>query len=183
MAGALPFPGLARAALPPAPGVPGRLTRQWLNQDIVAPFEAVLHELVETGLIRELKTYDGGWVVRNMRGTQVPSWNSWGLAVDFNAQLNPLGVAWGSRPGMFSAAFLAVWRKLWRRLAGSPQRRHALRVHPAPALICSPTALFPGQKHARPGCLVRLNVDRHKARAPVGFSGGAFSLPMDLIGG
>ena len=32
-------------------------------------------------------------------------------------------------------------------------------------------------------CLVRLCVDRNKARAPLGFSGGAFSLLMDLIGG
>ena len=105
------FPAWLVPHFPPAPGMPGRLTRQWLNQDIVAPFEAVLHELVKTGLIRELKTYDGGWVVRNMRGTSVPSRHSWGLAVDFNAQLHPLGVAWGSRPGMFSAAFLAVWRQ------------------------------------------------------------------------
>ena len=31
-------------------------------------------------------------------------------------------------------------------------------------------------------CLVRLFVDRNKARALLGFSGGAFSLLMDLIG-
>ncbi|MGI4871146.1 MAG: IS3 family transposase [Janthinobacterium lividum] len=31
-------------------------------------------------------------------------------------------------------------------------------------------------------CLVRLNVDSNKARAPFGFSGGAFGLLMDLIG-
>ena len=30
---------------------------------------------------------------------------------------------------------------------------------------------------------VRLKVDRHKARAPLGFSGGAFHLRMDLIAG
>ena len=32
-------------------------------------------------------------------------------------------------------------------------------------------------------CLVRLFVDRNKARAPLGFSGWAFCLLMDLIGG
>ena len=32
-------------------------------------------------------------------------------------------------------------------------------------------------------CLVRLNVDSNKARALLGFSGGAFSLQMDLVRG
>jgi hypothetical protein len=105
------FPAWLVPHFPPAPGVAGRITRQWINKEVIAPFEAVMRELVDTGLIRELKTYDGCWVVRNMRGTSVPSMHSWGVALDFNAKLNPLGVAWGSRAGMFSSAFLAVWRK------------------------------------------------------------------------
>ena len=38
------------------------------------------------------------------------------------------------------------------------------------------------KSHLRNGrCLVRLCVDRNKARAPLGLSGGAFSLLMDLV--
>lgn len=87
------------------------VTRIYMNKEAQKPFEAVMHDLVCTGLIKELKSYDGCWNVRNMRGTSVPSVHSWGLAFDFNAKLNPLGVKWGSRPGMFSKSFLDVWAK------------------------------------------------------------------------
>lgn len=100
------FPSWLVAHFPPAPGVATRITRAWVNRDVVKPFEAVMRELVETGLIQELKTYDGCWVVRNMRGLSTPSRHSWGIAFDFNARQNPLGGR-----VTFSAAFLAVWRK------------------------------------------------------------------------
>lgn len=88
-----------------------KVTRIQMHKDAVAPFEAAMRELVDTGLIQELHSFDGCWNVRNMRGLSTPSIHSWGCAFDLNASRNPLGVAWGSRPGMFSAAFVAVMRK------------------------------------------------------------------------
>ena len=85
--------------------------RQWVNKDVVAPLEAVFHELISSGLAAELKTYDGCWVIRMMRQGGAPSAHSWGLAFDFNASLNPQGVKLGSRPGMFTRTFLNVWMR------------------------------------------------------------------------
>lgn len=86
------------------------VTRIWMNKDAVAPFEAVMRELVDTGLIREIKTYDGCYNPRLMRGLNTPSVHSWGLAFDFNAALNPLGKE-PYQPGMFTRAFVNVWKK------------------------------------------------------------------------
>lgn len=88
-----------------------RPTAVYMNKFATAALDAVLLELLATGLIKELKTYDGCHNVRLKRGLNEYSIHSWGLALDFNALLNALGVAWGSKPGMFSKAFLDVWRK------------------------------------------------------------------------
>ena len=86
-------------------------TAIYMNKFATAALDAVLLELLATGLIKELKTYDGCRVIRPKRGINEYSVHSWGLALDFNAALNPLGVKWGSKPGMFSKAFVAVWEK------------------------------------------------------------------------
>jgi hypothetical protein len=103
------FPAWMARIFPPYQGKP--VTRQWVNKDLIAPLEAVFKELEVTGLWQELKTFDGLWVVRFKRGINEYSIHSWALALDLNAMLNPLGIKWGSRKGMFSAKFLAVWRK------------------------------------------------------------------------
>lgn len=88
-----------------------RPTAVYMNKFATAALDAVLLDLLATGLIKELKTYDGCHNVRLKRGVNEYSIHSWGLALDFNAALNPLGVKWGSRKGMFSKAFLDVWRQ------------------------------------------------------------------------
>jgi hypothetical protein len=86
--------------------------RQWLNKDVIAPLEAVFRELIATGLVKELKTYDGAWNIRKMRNSDQPSAHSWGLAFDFNASTNGLGKKWTpGQHGMFSKAFVDVWKK------------------------------------------------------------------------
>lgn len=85
--------------------------RQWVNKDVIAPLEAVFRELISTGLVQELKTYDGCWVIRQMRQGGAPSAHSWGLAFDFNAALNPQGKKYKEGQGMFSPAFCNVWKK------------------------------------------------------------------------
>jgi len=89
-----------------------KVTRIQMHKDAVAPFEAAMKELVDTGLIKELKSYYGCWVVRNMRGLNTPSIHSWGCAWDFNANTNPLGKSWTpGKNGMFSQRFIEVMQK------------------------------------------------------------------------
>lgn len=92
-----------------------RVTHQFLHKDIITPLEAVFRELISTGLVKELKTYGGAGNLRYKRNMpEIPanrSIHSWYCALDFNQALNPLGVKQGSRPGMFTQAFLNVWRK------------------------------------------------------------------------
>lgn len=102
------FPPWMAAIFPPYLGKP--VTRQYVNKDVVAPLTAVFHELLTTGLCKELKTFDGCWNIRNQRNSTVPSVHSWALAFDFNAALNAMGRA-PYQPGMFSRAFLDVWRR------------------------------------------------------------------------
>lgn len=88
-----------------------RPTAIYMNRYAVKALDAVLLDLLHTGLIKELKTYNGCWSVRKKVGLNEYSIHSWGLALDFNAALNPLGAKWGSRPGMFSGKFIEVWER------------------------------------------------------------------------
>ena len=77
-------------------------TRIYINKDMQAALDASLLALVETGCILELKTFDGCFNIRDVRG--VPgtlSWHSYGLAIDLNAKENPL-----NKPPVLSAAFV-----------------------------------------------------------------------------
>jgi len=44
-----------------------------------------------------IHSYDGCYVVRNVRGMSTPSIHSWGLAIDLNAATNPLGATHGDQ--------------------------------------------------------------------------------------
>lgn len=63
------------------------LVHKWM----VDPLQKAIQNLNEAGLISQLHTYDGCWCVRYMRGGSNLSIHSWGLAVDFNADANPMG--------------------------------------------------------------------------------------------
>jgi hypothetical protein len=97
------------------PAIPKRI---YANKSLVPKLIRVLQELNEKGLIGEIKTWDGLYNVRNMRGSKsVLSRHSWGLAVDLNATWNPLvKVTPQNRAAMrkkhvkWSEKFLQVWR-------------------------------------------------------------------------
>lgn len=81
-------------------------TKMYVNKDIVMPLDMVFVALDSAGLIGELKTFDGCFNIRDVRGrVGKSSIHSWGLALDFNALENPLG-----GPVAFSREFLDVWR-------------------------------------------------------------------------
>lgn len=79
----------------------------YCNNDLIAPLLASFIKLIETGCVRELKTYDGCYNVRVIRGyekkyqllkmqglheqaNRLMSIHSWGVAIDLNAFENQL---------------------------------------------------------------------------------------------
>lgn len=64
----------------------------YMNKDLVGPFAESLRNVRDRGLIGELKTFDGCFMERDVRGSPgVPSAHTYALAVDINAKTNPLG--------------------------------------------------------------------------------------------
>lgn len=63
----------------------------YMNKMLQKPLEAALRCLISKGLASELKTWDGCYIVRNSRGSNVWSLHAWGLAIDVNAATNRLG--------------------------------------------------------------------------------------------
>lgn len=64
--------------------------RLYCNKDIVIPLTNAFKNLIATGHVKELKTWDGCFNIREKRGLASMSLHSWGLAVDLNAFENQL---------------------------------------------------------------------------------------------
>jgi hypothetical protein len=65
--------------------------RIYMNRDMVLMLEKALELLVERGVSHELKTFDGCYQIRSIRGkVGIVSAHSYGIALDFNAKENPL---------------------------------------------------------------------------------------------
>ena len=65
--------------------------RIYCNKDFVEPLKKALQNLISTGKVDELKTWDGCFNIRKKRGLTSMSLHSWGLAIDVNAAWNGLG--------------------------------------------------------------------------------------------
>jgi hypothetical protein len=92
----------------------------YCNKDMVAPLSKAFKNLIDTGHVNELKTYDGCFNIRKKRGLSSMSLHSWGVAIDMNAFENGLGV-----DPKLSAGFVKCftdagfdWGGLWRRKDG-----------------------------------------------------------------
>ena len=71
-------------------GIP--VTHISCNRDIASPLRRALDSVVVRGLANLLFTYDGCFCIRGVRGVVgALSTHSYGLAIDLNAQTNPLG--------------------------------------------------------------------------------------------
>lgn len=66
--------------------------RIYCNKDLVHPLSNAFRRLIDTGHVKELKTWDGCFNIRKKRGLTSMSLHSWGIAVDLNAFENGLGV-------------------------------------------------------------------------------------------
>jgi hypothetical protein len=77
--------------------VPGHLEisripkRIYCNRDLIQPLANAFQELIRTGCVNELKTWDGCFNIRKKRGLSSMSLHSWGIAIDVNAFENGLG--------------------------------------------------------------------------------------------
>lgn len=66
--------------------------RIYCNRDMVAPLTQAFKNLIDTGKVAELKTWDGCFNKRKKRGLSSMSLHSWGIAVDVNAAWNGLNM-------------------------------------------------------------------------------------------
>jgi hypothetical protein len=66
--------------------------RIYCNKDMVAPLSKAFQNLIDTGKVAELKTWDGCFNKRKKRGLSSMSLHSWGIAVDVNAAWNGLNM-------------------------------------------------------------------------------------------
>lgn len=64
--------------------------RIYCNKDLVGPISKAFENLISTGAVKELKTWDGCFNIRKMRGLSSMSLHSWGIAIDVNAFENGL---------------------------------------------------------------------------------------------
>jgi hypothetical protein len=94
--------------------------RIYCNVDMVKPLRQALINLVTRGMMPELKTWDGCFNIRSMRGASTMSLHSWGVAIDINASENRLGQIPVLSPG-FVQCFTDAgfeWGGTWKRPDG-----------------------------------------------------------------
>lgn len=65
----------------------------YCNKLMVEPLKKAFQNLIDTGKVEELKTWDGCFNIRKKRGLSSMSLHSWGLAIDVNAFENGLGAS------------------------------------------------------------------------------------------
>lgn len=94
--------------------------RLYCNKDMVAPLTQAFKNLIATGFVKELKTWDGCFNIRKKRGLTSMSLHSWGIAIDVNAAWNGL-----NKTPVLSAGFVKCftdagfdWGGTWTRKDG-----------------------------------------------------------------
>jgi hypothetical protein len=92
----------------------------YCNKAMAAPLLQAIRNLIETGHVKELKTWDGCFNIRRKKGGSTPSLHSWGLAIDVNAAWNGFGVT-----SVLSSGFVKCftdagfdWGGVWSRPDG-----------------------------------------------------------------
>lgn len=65
--------------------------RLYCNKDMQIPLTLAFKSLINTGYVKELKTWDGCFNIRKKRGAASSSLHSWGVAIDVNAAWNGFG--------------------------------------------------------------------------------------------
>jgi hypothetical protein len=92
----------------------------FINKDFKPVLEKALRNLIDRKLTKELKTWDGVFVIRSKRGLKSLSLHSWALAVDVNRAENDLGMTPKLSP-QFVKCFTDAgcdWGGTWKRKDG-----------------------------------------------------------------
>jgi len=94
--------------------------RIYCNKDLVEPLKKAFKALIDTGHVKELKTWDGCFNIRKKRGLSSMSLHSWAIAIDVNAFENGL-----NQVPKLSAGFVKCftdngfeWGGTWKRKDG-----------------------------------------------------------------
>lgn len=97
------------------------VTRIYCNKDVHEPLTWALESLRNMGLLHELKTFDGCFNIRTVRGSDRVSTHAYGLAIDINAFENSLG-----GHVTFDYAFVSCWTKHGWDWGGTFKRRDGM---------------------------------------------------------
>lgn len=92
----------------------------YCNKDMVEPLSKAFKNLIDTGKVAELKTFDGCFNIRKKRGLSSMSLHSWGIAIDVNAAWNQLNMVPTLSAG-FVKCFIDAgfeWGGTWTRKDG-----------------------------------------------------------------
>lgn len=65
--------------------------RLYCNKDMVQPLSQAFKNIIDRGLLDQVKTFDGCFNIRKIRGLISMSLHSWAIAIDINATWNQLG--------------------------------------------------------------------------------------------
>lgn len=118
--GAFDMPEMLRAANKALP------KRVWCNLDLMPALRQALFNLHERNLLHELKTWDGCFCVRPVRGGKEMSIHSWAMAVDVNAVENVLG-----KEPKLSAEFVKCFTDAGFDWGGNWKRKDGMHFQPS----------------------------------------------------
>lgn len=78
-------PAYINAALPALPN------KIYCNNDLVQPLQQAFKNIIDRGLTKKVKTWDGCFNIRKKRGYKSWSTHAWAISIDINAAWNRLG--------------------------------------------------------------------------------------------
>lgn len=90
----------------------------FINKDFKRKLSVAFTNLEKAGLHKEIKTFDGCYVLRQVRGKNAISLHSWAMAIDFNSETEKLGQEYTNWSGQFIGIMKAAgiyWGGDWRR--------------------------------------------------------------------
>jgi len=94
--------------------------RIYCNKIMIAPLTKAFQNLIQTGRVEELKTWNGCFNIRKKVGGTTSSLHSWGIAIDLNAAWNGF-----NKPPTLSPQFVQCfidagfeWGGYWKRPDG-----------------------------------------------------------------
>lgn len=94
--------------------------RLYCNRAMIEPLTKAFENIINRGLITQLKTWDGCFNIRKKRGAASQSLHAWGIAIDINAAWN----GFGKKPTMSSELVKCFtdagfdWGGVWSRPDG-----------------------------------------------------------------